>query len=235
MALTRTTLRSVVREIADTDSSDFSDTLIDEYSNRAFDDIIAREGDWNLFEVEYTFNTVANQRDYTLATVFTPDTYTDITLVTDNTTYTQALQHISYEAGRNAYHGTGDIAGVPRYWSVRNGTTPKLNLWPKPSGIRSMTVSGYRQAAWGSGASTEPDLTEPLKHVIIDYVLMCWYQQQEDLQMADAYAKKYSDAVSRQVVNAQRATQAGPLIMGGGAGKGLSMKGWHEMLNRTLP
>lgn len=235
MAMTRTTLRAVVREIAETDVTGFSDVLLDEYSNRGFDDVIAREGDWKLFEVEYTFNTVANTRDYTLATISTPDILTDITLVTDNTTYDRALQHISYEKGLNTYHGTNNFAGVPTFWSVRDGATPKLNLWPKPNGIRSMTVTGYRAAAWASGASTEPDLTEPLKHVLVDYVMSCWYFQQEDLQMATEYRKRYEDAVTRQVMNAQRATQSRPLVYGGGSTVGITDKGWREMVNRALP
>lgn len=235
MALTRTTLRAVVREIAETDSTEFSDTLLDEYSNRGFDDVIAREGDWKLFEVEYTFNTVANTRDYTLLTITTPDILTDVTLVTDNTTYNRALTHISYEEGLNVYHGGNNFAGVPMYWSIRDGATPKMNLWPKPSGIRSMTLTGYRAAAWASGASTEPDLTEPLKHVLVDYVLMCWYFQQEDLQMATEYRKRYEDAVQRQITNAQRSTQSRPLIFGGGRSPVMNEKGWREMTNRSLP
>lgn len=235
MALTRTTLRAVVREIADVDSSDFSDTVLDEYSNRGFDDIIAREGDWKLFEVEYSFNTVANTRDYTLATISTPDVLTDVTLVTDNTTYDRPLVHISYEEGLGVYHGTNNFASIPNYWSVRDGATQKLNLWPKPKDVRSMTVTGYRAATWASGASVEPDLTEPLKHVLVDYVLMCWYFQQEDLEMATEYRKRYEDAVQRQIVNAQRATQTRPLIFGGGRGPVMNEKGWREMTNRSLP
>lgn len=235
MALTRTTLRAVVREIAETDSTEFSDTILDEYSNRGFQDIIAREGDWKLFEVEYTFNTVASTRDYSLATIAGSDTITDITLVTDNTTYNRPLSHISYEEGLAVYHGTNNFAGVPMYWSVRDGATPKLNLWPKPDGIRSMTVTAYRGAVWGSNASDEPDLTEPLKHVLVDYVLMCWYFQQEDLQMATEYRKRYEDAVQRQIVNAQRSTQTRPLIFGGGKRPVMNEKGWREMTNRDLP
>lgn len=235
MALTRTTLRAVVREIADVDSSDFSDTILDEYSDRGFNDVIAREGDWKLFETEYTFNTVADTRDYSLATIAGSDTISDITLVTDNTTYSRALTYISYEEGLNVYHGTNDIAGVPMWWSVRDGATPKLNLWPKPDSVRSMTVTGYRNAVWGSAADQEPDLTEPLKHVIVDYVLSCWYDQQEDIQMADKYRKRYEDAVQRQIVNAQRATQARALIFGGGQRPVMNEKGWREMTNRSLP
>ncbi len=235
MALTRTTLRALVREIADTDSSDFSDTVLDEYSNRGFDDVVSRDGDWKLFEVEYTFNTVASQRDYTLATISAPDTITDITLVTDNTTYNRALNHISYEEGLNVYHGTNNFAGVPAYWSVRDGATPKLNLWPKPDGVRSMTITGYRAAAWASGASTEPDLVEPLKHCLVDYVLMRWYMQQEDLQMAERYARLYEDAIQAQIAAAQRATQARALIFGGGRVPVMNEKGWREMMNRDLP
>jgi hypothetical protein len=69
MAITLTTLRSQVRDMADLDETDLSDTLIDQFAREGFQRIYALERRWPILQESYTFSTVANQREYTVSTI----------------------------------------------------------------------------------------------------------------------------------------------------------------------
>ena len=239
-------LLTAVRDIADTDSTELTDSVARIYLFKGYDELITRQGDWKHFEIEDTFVTVANTRDYTFATIYTPSpddgsTLRDITLLTDDSNYAYNLDWVDYEDARKIWHGANDIASIPRYWSTRriNGVA-SLNLWPKPSSILTFTVTGYRTEndwkadAVGAPGSTVIDVPVRLQYTLIDYVLSCWYDQQEDLDMAEKYRKKFEVAVGQIMADEQRATQARPLIMGGGRQPYMNEKRWREGLNRQL-
>jgi hypothetical protein len=241
VALFVTDLFQVVRDIADTDSTELTDSVARSYLFRGYDELIARQGDWKHFEVEATFNTVSGQRDYTFASILATG-LADITLVTDDTNYGYDLRWIDYEDARRIWHGPTDIASNPAWWSVRyTAGAAKLNLWPKPSGVRAMTINGYRtENTWKTLAvstptTTNPDLPSRLQDTLVDYVLSCWYDQQEDLQMAEKYRQKHEMAVEKIMADEQRSTQARPLIMSGGRQPAMNEKRWREGLNHLLP
>ena len=70
MAITLTTLRSQVRDMADLDETDLSDAVIDQFAREGFQRIYALERRWPILQETYTFNTVANQREYTISTIW---------------------------------------------------------------------------------------------------------------------------------------------------------------------
>lgn len=239
-------LFTVVRDIADTDSTELTDAIAQSYLFRGYDEIISRQGDWKHFEIEDSFSTVSGQRDYAFTTVYTPSPddgsdLADITLVTDDSNYGFHMEWVDYEDARRVYHGPLDVSGDPLYWSIRRTAgVAKLCLFPKPSGIRTITVNGYRTpndwktTAVSTPSTAYPDLPDRLQDTLIDYVLSCWYDQQEDLQMAEKYRKKFEFAVATLMADAQRSTQARPLIYGGGARPYMNEKRWREGLNRQL-
>ena len=239
-------LFTAVRDIADTDSTELTDSVARIYLFKGFDEVVTRQGDWKHFEIEDSFSTVADQRDYAFTTVYTPtvsdgSTLVDITLVTDDSNYAYNLKWVDYEDARRIWHGVNDISANPFYWSVRRTTgTPYLCLWPKPDSIRTITINGYRsENDWKADAVSAPaaaviDLPVRLQYTLIDYVLSCWYDQQEDLEMADKYRKKFEVAVGTIMADEQRSTQARPLIMGGGHRPYMNEKRWREGLNRQL-
>lgn len=241
MTLAVDDLLTIVREIADTDDTDFSDTVALRYLFRGFDDIIARQSDWKHFEVETTFSTVDATRDYTFASIYAAGLQ-DITAVLDDSNFNYPLKWIDYEDGISVWHGTNDVSGDPCYWSVRyTDGAAKLNLWPKPSGVRTIRVTGYRSPnTWKATATADPtaataiDLPDALQDPLIDYVLSCWFDQQEDLELAAKYRQKFELAVATLMAAEQRASQARPLIFGGGHRPFMNEKRWREGMNRTL-
>ena len=71
MALTLAQIRTQVRSVVDIDSTDIDDTTLDTMIGQGFDLIVYSEKRWPFFETSTTFNTVASQKDYTLAAVGT--------------------------------------------------------------------------------------------------------------------------------------------------------------------
>ena len=63
------TMRSYVRSVVDIDSTDISDDTLNRFLGEGYDVIVYSEKRWPFFEVSTTFDTVASQKDYTLAAI----------------------------------------------------------------------------------------------------------------------------------------------------------------------
>ena len=81
MSITLATLRSQVRSMADLDETDLPDSVIDQFAREGFQRIYTLERRWPYLQETYTFNTVAQQREYTISTI---GDIRDIISVVDN-------------------------------------------------------------------------------------------------------------------------------------------------------
>ena len=63
------TMRSYIRSVVDIDSSDIADDTLNRFLGEGYDKIVYSEKRWPFYEVATTFETVADQKDYTLAVV----------------------------------------------------------------------------------------------------------------------------------------------------------------------
>jgi len=189
-AMTIAQMRTQVRSIVDIDSTDISDTVMDNILGQGYDLIVYSEKRWPFFEATTTFSTVAGQKDYTLATV--------------GASVTQGLREVA--ALRNDDHIIGFIgsdnadsnyplnvasSGSPWNWSYWNDT---VRLYPTPDGVQTIHVRGLRDAsAFGTGVSdsTEPDLPDPFHAILVTYAIGKAYLQQEDPVMANQYQSQF--------------------------------------------
>ena len=180
-------MRSYVRSVVDIDTADISDDTLNRFLGEGYDVIVYSEKRWPFFEVSTTFDTVADQKDYTLAAVGT--------LVTGGLREIAAIRtdsHVVSFVGRDA----GDVvyplnvsgSGSPWWWSYWGES---VRLYATPTGVETMNVRGYKNpTAFGAGVadSTEPtDLPTPFHMVIATYGLARAYEQQEDPTMAAQY------------------------------------------------
>ncbi len=94
MAMSLTAVRLMVRNISDLDTTDLPNSVLDDFVKEAFQRIIVLERRWPKYQESYTFNTVANQRAYTISTI--GDIREVISLV-DTSTSGNRLTMIAYD------------------------------------------------------------------------------------------------------------------------------------------
>lgn len=229
--MTATTLRQTVRDITDLDTEDLPDSLLNLYIRDGYYRILDVEKRWSFLEQSFTFNTVANQRAYSIA-AFTADPISQVVSIVDNTGVGQRLDMVSYDMAEQTYMGSYDTAGDPLFYAVWDGD---IHLFPKPNNIRTLTCRGYREPTdWvtsGGAVDASPSLHFPLVY----YACSRIYQRLEDSAMAAVYKQSFDEGVALARAQINKPTSHGHLIMSHGQTKGRpTYKGWLQQLGKTL-
>ena len=229
MAITLTTLRSQVRDMADLDETDLPNSLIDQFAREGFQRIYALERRWPILQESYTFNTVANQREYTISTI---GDIREIISIVDTSTQGARLTLIDYNQAEETWLGNLDVASRPYFYSFWD---KKIQLWAKPDIVYPMTVRAFRNPVytWLSNTSESIDLDEFFHAILPYFVLARVYQRQEDAQLAAMYLSTFEEGVAIAKRDLMKASSAQPVIMSGGK-QYPTMKRWLQTLGRTL-
>ena len=229
MAITLTTLRSQVRDMADLDETDLSNAVIDQFAREGFQRMYALERRWPILQETYTFNTVANQREYTISTI---GDIREIISVVDTSTQGARLTLIDYNDAESIWLGNLDVASRPYFYSFWD---KKLQLWAKPDIVYPMTVRAFRNPVytWLSNTSESIDLDEFFHAILPYFVLARVYQRQEDSDLANMYLKSFEEGVGIARRDLMKASSAQPVIMSGGR-QYPTMRRWLQTLGRTL-
>ena len=229
MAITLTTLRSQVRDMADLDETDLPNSLIDQFAREGFQRIYALERRWPILQETYTFNTVANQREYTISTI---GDIREIISVVDTSTQGARLTLIDYNDAEQIWLGNLDVASRPYFYSFWD---KKLQLWAKPDIVYPMTVRAFRNPVytWLTNINEDIDLDEFFHAILPYFVLARVYQRQEDSDLANMYLKSFEEGVGIARRDLMKASSAQPVIMSGGR-QYPTMKRWLQTLGRTL-
>ena len=229
MSVTLTTLRSQVRNMADLDEVDLPDTIIDQFAREGFQRIFALERRWPFLQETYTFNTVANQREYTIATI---GDIREIISVIDSSTSGARLTLIPYDNAEEIWLGNTDVASRPYFYSFWD---KKLQLWAKPDAVYPMIVRAYRNPVytWLSNTSEVIDLDEWFHALLPYFVLARVYQRQEDAQLSQMYMNSFEEGVGLARRDLMKASSAQPVIMSAGR-QYPTMKRWLQTLGATL-
>ena len=229
MAITLTTLRSQVRDMADLDETDLSNTLIDQFAREGFQRIYALERRWPILQETYTFNTVANQREYTISTI---GDIREIISIVDTSTQGARLTLIDYNQAEETWLGNLDVASRPYFFSFWD---KKIQLWAKPDIVYPMTVRAFRNPVytWLTDITENIDLDEFFHAILPYFILARVYQRQEDAQLAAMYLGTFEEGVAIAKRDLMKASSAQPVIMSGGK-QYPTMKRWLQTLGRTL-
>lgn len=229
MAITLTTLRSQVRDMSDLDEVDLSDAVIDQFAREGFQRIYALERRWPILQETYTFNTVANQREYAISTI---GDIREIISVVDTSTQGARLTLIDYNDAEGIWLGNLDVASRPYFYSFWD---KKIQLWAKPDIVYPMTVRAFRNPVytWLSNTSENIDLDEWFHAILPYFVLARVYQRQEDSDLSNMYLKSFEEGVALARRDLMKASSAQPVIMSGGR-QYPTMKRWLQTLGRTL-
>ena len=229
MAITLTTLRSQVRDMADLDETDLSDAVIDQFAREGFQRIYALERRWPILQETYTFNTVAGQREYTISTI---GDIREIISVVDTSTQGARLTLIDYNDAESIWLGNLDVASRPYFYSFWD---KKIQLWAKPDIVYPMTVRAFRNPVytWLTNVNETIDLDEFFHAILPYFVLARVYQRQEDSDLANMYLKSFEEGVALARRDLMKASSAQPVIMSGGK-QYPTMRRWLQTLGRTL-
>ena len=229
MAITLTTLRSQVRDMADLDETDLPNSLIDQFAREGFQRIYALERRWPILQETYTFNTVANQREYTISTI---GDIREIISVVDTSTQGARLSLIDFNDAESIWLGNLDVASRPYFYSFWD---KKLQLWAKPDIVYPMTVRAFRNPVytWLTDITENIDLDEWFHAILPYFVLARVYQRQEDSDLANMYMKSFEEGVAFARRDLMKASSAQPVVMSGGR-QYPTMKRWLQTLGRTL-
>ena len=229
MAITLTTLRSQVRDMSDLDEVDLSNAVIDQFAREGFQRIYALERRWPILQETYTFNTVANQREYTISTI---GDIREIISVVDTSTQGARLTLIDYNDAESIWLGNLDVASRPYFYSFWD---KKIQLWAKPDIVYPMTVRAFRNPVytWLTNINESIDLDEWFHAILPYFVLARVYQRQEDSDLANMYLKSFEEGVGLARRDLMKASSAQPVIMSGGR-RYPTMRRWLQTLGATI-
>ena len=229
MSITLQTLRDQVRDMADLDETDLSNALIDQFAREGFQRIYALERRWPILQESYTLNTIANRREYTIATI---GDIREIISVVDTSSMGARLTLIDYNQAEETWLGNLDVASRPYFYSFWN---KKIQFWAKPDAVYPIVIRAFRNPlyTWLDDVSEEIDLDEWFHGILPYFVLSRVYQRQEDEELATMYMKSFEEGVAFARRDLMKASSAQPVVMSAGS-KYPTMKRWLQTLGRTL-
>mgnify|MGYP003643397860 FL=1 len=229
MTMSLADVRTMVRDISDLDTTDVPNSIIDNAVKEAFQRIVALERRYPKYQESYTFNTVANQRPYTISTI--GDIREIISLV-DTSSAGARLTMIPYDNAEEIWLGNTDTASRPYFYAMWDGA---LHLYPKPDAVYSITVRAYRNPVytWLTNTSEAIDLDEWFHILLAYFALARVYQRQEDPELSAMYMRSFEEGVAMARRDLMKTPSARPLLMSGGR-QYPTMKRWLQTLGATL-
>jgi len=229
MSITLTQLRTQVRNMVDLDEVDLPDSVVDQFAREGFQRIYSLERRWPYLQSSYTFNTVPNQREYTVSTI---GDIREIISVIDSSTSGARLTLIPYDNAEEIWLGNTDVPSRPYFFSFWN---KKLQLWAKPDAVYPMVVRAYRNPlyTWLTDDTITIDLDEFFHALLPYFVIARVYQRQEDSDLSAMYMRSFEEGVGLARRDLMKASSAQPVIMSAGR-QYPTMRRWLQTLGATL-
>jgi hypothetical protein len=215
--------------MVDLDETDLPDSIVDQFAREGFQRIYALERRWPILQESYTFNTVANQREYTISTI---GDIREIISVVDTSTHGARLNLIDYNEAEGIWLGNLDVASRPYFYSFWD---KKLQLWAKPDIVYPMTVRAFRNPVytWLSNTEEAIDLDEWFHAILPYFIIARVYQRQEDSDLSAMYMRSFDEGVAFARRDLMKASSAQPVVMSGGK-QYPTLQRWLQTLGRTL-
>ena len=180
-------MRDYIRSVVDIDVSDISDDVLNRFLGEGYDLIVYSDKRWPFYEVQNTFSTVDDQKDYSLAEVGVNIT-NGLREINALRTDRHVITFVGRDEGDVVYPIETNTTGEPWWWSY---WAESVRLYPTPSSVLTVSVRGYGDpTAFGAGSAdtvSPSDLPTPFHVVIATYGLARAYEQQEDPTMANQY------------------------------------------------
>ena len=229
--MTAAALRQTVRDITDLDAEDLPDSLLNLYLRDGYYRILDLEKRWPFLEKTFTFNTVAEQRAYSIS-AFTADPMAQIVSIVDNTNVGLRLDMVGYDMAETTYVGSYDTSGDPLFYAVWAG---QIHLFPKPNNVRTLTVRGYREPVDWITTEGNVDASANLHFPLAYYACSRVYQRLEDSVMASEYKRAFDEGVLLAKEAILKPSSHAHMVLSAGRTKGRpTYQGWLQNLGKTL-
>lgn len=229
--MTASDLRATVRDITDLDAEDLPDSLLNLYLRDGYYRILDLEKRWAWLEKSFTFNTVAEQRAYSIAN-FTADPISQIVSIVDETGIGLSLDMVPFDMAETTYVGSYDTSGDPLFYAIWEG---QIHLFPKPNNVRSLKVRGYREPTDWVGEDDVVDAAANLHFALVYYACSRIYQRLEDTVMSAEYKKSFDEAVVLAAKNIQKPSSHAHMRLSAGQTKGRpTFSGWMQSMGKNL-
>jgi hypothetical protein len=229
MSITLSELRTQVRNMADLDEVDLPDSIVDQFAREGFQRIYSLERRWPYLQETYTFDTVADQREYTISTI---GDIREIISVVDSSTAGNRLTLIDYNQAEDIWLGNTDVPSRPYFYSFWD---KKIQFWAKPDAVYPITVRAFRNPVytWLTNTDETIDMDEWFHALLPYFVLARVYQRQEDAQLSQMYLNSFEEGVALARRDLMKASSAQPVIMSAGR-QYPTMRRWLQTLGATL-
>ena len=229
--MTATTLRQTIRDITDLDTEDLPDSLLNLYIRDGYYRILDLEKRWTFLETTFTFNTVANQRAYTISG-FTADPIGQVISIVDPSGVGLRLDMVGIDEGESTYIGSYDTSSSPLFYAVWEG---KIHLYPKPDNVRVLNVRAYREPIDWVTTGGAVDAAASLHFPLVYYACSRVYQRLEDTAMANEYKKAFDEGVVLAKNNIMKPTSHAHLRLSQGQTAGRpSFQDWMRRMGQDL-
>jgi hypothetical protein len=227
--MTLTDVRLMVRNISDLDTTDLPNSVLDDYAKEAFQRIIVLERRWPKYQETYTFNTVANQRAYTIATI---GDIREVVSLVDTSSSGNRLTMISFDDAEETWLGATDTASRPFFYALWDS---QLHLYAKPDAVYAISVRAYRNPlyTWLTSILTAIDCDEWFNILIVYFILSRVYQRQEDPELSQMYLKSFEEGVAMARRDLMKPPSARPIIVSGGNIYPTARR-WMQTLGRQI-
>lgn len=229
--MTAAALRQTVRDVTDLDNEDLPDSLLNLYLRDGYYRILDLEKRWTFLEKTFTFNTVAEQREYPID-AFTADPISQVVSIVDNTNIGLRLDMVGHDMAEQTYVGSYDTSGDPLFYSIWEG---KVHLFPKPNNARTLTVRAYREPIDWINAEGNVDASANLHFALVYYACSRVYQRLEDTLMSNEYKRSFDEAVTLAATNITKPSSHANLRLNAGQTSGRpTFNGWMQMMGKNL-
>ena len=202
-------IRDHIRTYTDTDSTDLTDGLVDQFIQAAFDEIAYAERLWAFFNQDGTFSTVVGDQQYSLV-----DDLGGLNELVSLQLDTAPLRPIGHQYASEQFVNTA--SGRPTHFSVFERS---VFLWPSPSSVLTVSYQGFRQpndwVADGSGAT--PDLPSEYHTIVQQGALIRALDWLDEQEQAAANRAQYDRALQAVSARHRGMTVGGPIILNGGS------------------
>jgi hypothetical protein len=224
-------LTQFVWDVMDLEEVDLPAALVRQFMRDGFDRIVNLERRWPSYEVSYSLNTTASQRDYPISSIGTGD-LREVVSILDNSSAGNRLNITSIDDAEALWHGSFDVPTRPLFYTEWGET---IKLYPKPDAIYPLSVRGYRKPSytWVTDTTLQPDLDYRFHTALAYYAISQAYKRQEDSEMTQQYKQSFDEAVQLAKMEIMRPPSHRPMIMSRGYVRP-SSKYWLESMGRTL-
>ena len=209
MGLSLAQMRSHIYEFYELDTDDVSHGLIDRWASEGFTRISRTRQNWPFYEGATEYDTVSGTYLYedsdfggyrSVESVMGPDGALSFMVLRD------ALEWFQNTDGTIR-------SGRPQVYSRRGDS---FYVFPEPAAAHTLTALGYREpVAFGTSASSEPDLPDELHDVVLMWVKYRTYLHQDDTELAQIEKLNFDETLARYTEDLTATDADLPVIVGG--------------------